>query len=664
MKLLLVCVLLLGAASAALSTDYAAFGNDTACAAVGLVPVADQCRFVTAQCATPEYQIGVFDYLRLYYCPPLRTLAAAFTVVVLLLCFVSLALTASDYLCPNLYAISKFLDLSDNLAGLTLLAVGNGSADVVSTFKALNVGSAGLAVSELVGAALFILTVVVGSISIASPFRVPKHHFVRDTAFYLTVSVFITATLLMGRLTYYSAVLLFSIYIIYVMVAIYSHSWLKESARKQLSAARIRSNYDDSQESPHHDYSDGLSHLPLIEVLSTYSDEEQDVLNEFESYLSTHPHHTHEERAPIETGSYGLRILLRELSKHSVHQLKLPSSLLLTNERPLTVPSSPVAPVEEERAASPDTSYFPDQQEEKTDPAFWRTLLPDWDPADSWLSLVGFVLFAPANLCLKLSTPNREKAIEYVELASTASNAFTFKVTDESSELLEDYLFANDVLLFRIQLAVSLSFLELVYFFHAAYFWVFFPVSVAFFVALTYAVPTTEPKLSNTLFRYRLCNYAGSFIGFVVSLTWISIFATEIVAILKATAVVLEISDDILGSTVFALGNSVGDLVSNLTIAKMGMPVMAFGACFGGPLLGLCSLGLTSFIVMSDDNLAYISIKFSSTLKLNCCALIATLVFISIYVPRNNWMFDRRVGFILIFSWVISVVATIIVELA
>lgn len=32
-------------------------------------------------------------------------------------------------------------------------------------------------------------------------------------------------------------------------------------------------------------------------------------------------------------------------------------------------------------------------------------------------------------------------------------------------------------------------------------------------------------------------------------------------------------------------GNSLGDFVANVTMAKMGYPLMAMSACFGGPML-------------------------------------------------------------------------------
>src|SRR5690606_32865052 len=66
-----------------------------------------------------------------------------------------------------------------------------------------------------------------------------------------------------------------------------------------------------------------------------------------------------------------------------------------------------------------------------------------------------------------------------------------------------------------------------------------------------------------------------AFLGFVVSISWISFLATEVVAVLKTFGVILSISDSLLGLTVFAVGNSLGDLIADITVARLGYPVMA-----------------------------------------------------------------------------------------
>lgn len=65
------------------------------------------------------------------------------------------------------------------------------------------------------------------------------------------------------------------------------------------------------------------------------------------------------------------------------------------------------------------------------------------------------------------------------------------------------------------------------------------------------------------------------FLGFVISIAWISTIAEEVVGVLKAVGVILGMSEAILGLTIFAVGNSVGDLVADITVARLGYPVMA-----------------------------------------------------------------------------------------
>jgi sodium/potassium/calcium exchanger 6 len=84
-------------------------------------------------------------------------------------------------------------------------------------------------------------------------------------------------------------------------------------------------------------------------------------------------------------------------------------------------------------------------------------------------------------------------------------------------------------------------------------------------VLLATTTPDKRPR-----YHFLLC-----FLGFVISVAWISTIAGEVVGVLKAFGVILGISEALLGLTVFAAGNSVGDLVADVTIARLGYPVMA-----------------------------------------------------------------------------------------
>ena len=47
------------------------------------------------------------------------------------------------------------------------------------------------------------------------------------------------------------------------------------------------------------------------------------------------------------------------------------------------------------------------------------------------------------------------------------------------------------------------------------------------------------------------------------------------------------LSDAILGLTVLAWGNSIGDMIADTSMAKRGAPRVGYSACFGGPLFNL-----------------------------------------------------------------------------
>ncbi|OTA94425.1 hypothetical protein M434DRAFT_29910 [Hypoxylon sp. CO27-5] len=167
------------------------------------------------------------------------------------------------------------------------------------------------------------------------------------------------------------------------------------------------------------------------------------------------------------------------------------------------------------------------------------------------------------------------------------------------------------------------------------------------------------------------------FLGFCISIAWISTIAGEVVGVLKAFGVILDISEAILGLTVFAVGNSVGDLVADVTVARLGYPVMALSACFGGPLLNiLLGIGLGGAYQAinaakkrkakhPDKPIRYkpYHIQVSGTLMVSAIALLFTLLALLIIVPMNKWTMTRKIGWGLIGLWSISTVVNLAIEI-
>lgn len=185
-------------------------------------------------------------------------------------------------------------------------------------------------------------------------------------------------------------------------------------------------------------------------------------------------------------------------------------------------------------------------------------------------------------------------------------------------------------------------------------------------ILLFTTTPTRPPR-----YRYMLC-----FLGFAVSIAWISTIASEVVGVLKAFGVILGISDAILGLTIFAVGNSLGDLVANITVARLGYPVMALSACFGGPMLNiLLGIGISGLIITiqsgqgahhrhPDKPTKYkpYQIEVGGTLIISGVTLLVTLLGLLILVPLNKWKMDRKIGWGLIALWSASTIGNVAVE--
>jgi sodium/potassium/calcium exchanger 6 len=181
-------------------------------------------------------------------------------VVWLVFLFSTIGISASDFFCPNLATISSILGLDENVAGVTFLALGNGSPDVFSTFSAMKASSGGLAIGELIGAATFIVSVVVGCMALIKPFKVNRGPFLRDVGFFTAAIVLLIAVLFDGVITGWEAGLLVLLYMNYVAVVVVTSIYEKRAERRRRKESLLRAQYgqDDSEEAfpvttPYHD---------------------------------------------------------------------------------------------------------------------------------------------------------------------------------------------------------------------------------------------------------------------------------------------------------------------------------------------------------------------------------------------------------------------------
>jgi sodium/potassium/calcium exchanger 6 len=73
-------------------------------------------------------------------------------------------------------------------------------------------------------------------------------------------------------------------------------------------------------------------------------------------------------------------------------------------------------------------------------------------------------------------------------------------------------------------------------------------------------------------------------LGFCQTISYLLMISNELVQLFEAIALFTTIKPSLLGLTIFALGNSLSDVVTNTSVAKSTSAITAISACYGGPL--------------------------------------------------------------------------------
>eukprot|EP00042_Codosiga_hollandica_P032104 m.200103 g.200103 ORF g.200103 m.200103 type:complete len:398 (-) comp53813_c0_seq3:155-1348(-) len=159
--------------------------------------------------------------------------------------------------------------------------------------------------------------------------------------------------------------------------------------------------------------------------------------------------------------------------------------------------------------------------------------------------------------------------------------------------------------------------------------------------------------------------------AFVSSIAWMMIQANETVAVLEAFGIALGIDTAILGLTVLAIGNSIGDWIADTAVARAGRPAMGVSSCFGSPLfndvIGL-GISLSSFCIKGYINNTQKSFTFDinttdfNKVKMSWVFLLHILIAHLIVFPVFNFAPPKEYGMFLIAYYILFMLCSVLDE--
>lgn len=496
---------------------------------------------------------GFFDYERFFYCSCGKSSFLGYVVLGLWLValFYLLGNTAADYFCCSLEKLSSLLKFSPALAGVALLPLGNGAPDVfasIAAFAGKDTGDVGL--NSVLGGALFVICVVVGTISLCVAGRgvqVDRKCFIRDVSFFLFTLVSLGLILILGDVSIVLAFAYVSVYLVYAFF-VAAYEVLRKYARK-LSRRTL---------------------LPVKEKPFITQKGEGDSI-----YASLLQSDSETEGVPC-------------LEKKLPHWMWSSNVAVYSNES---------------AKASPDSPEWGWNHKE-TD----NTQSRSGSVCCRILSFLEMPLILPRRLTIPIVEEERWSK-GYAVASCTLAPIFLASIwysEGGGSEI---------AFLIGALLGATLGVL-----------------------AYLHTTPDHPPQ------KFALPWVLG---GFFMSIVWFYIVANELVALLVSLGVIFGINPSILGLTVLAWGNSMGDLMSNVALAMHGgdSVQIAMSGCYAGPMFNLLAgLGISMLLGAWSNSPVPYSIPGDNGLFYTIGFLITGLVWSLIVLPRNDMRPSKMLG--------------------
>ena len=602
-----------------------------------------KCEAVRQECE-PD---GIVNYLEVYFCSvrngegsAAAKTAAFWTVMtlVLVMLFLTLGSTAEEYFAPVLTQLCEKIGLPPRFAGVTFLALANGAPDVSSTVAAVRGGGKGLYLSlgALTGAGMFVTTVAAAMIMLHGQGIKARGALVRDLIAYILALVLVLVALQSGTMGAKFAVSLLAMYFSFIGLVLIADVWHRREAVLKRA---------------------GEITEPLLKRDSSLARLGRRISMRFtgQSFANLQtqtPHSPHRFRNKI------FKQMVEDEGRFKVPKPSRAGKAARdgadaggagASETPAGAEGQPAAGGRAgggtgggrgrgegwsiySSAGSDGEEDFVATRFNVEGPLGWRERLRKHAARalDTRVSAVEY--FRDQLTEFKEGSPST-KFTMFVEFPVAVLRCLTIPTV-----IPEVYS--------KGMLVVSAG---LVWFFIAGYLNQF---AYGGFRAGTWALLAAGSALSGLLVsvtaagqkppQYRLGtklpigNVAISLVSFAVAAMWIDTLANELVGVLNTVGTLAHVEKGLLGLTILAWGNSIGDVQTNMAMAKRGLGNMAMTACIAGPIFNLLvGLGGGLLFYFSENGTNSVSVQLTDTvflgillLVINCgCMLVAAVAF-------------------------------------
>ncbi len=632
-----------------------------------------------AACMDTTYHGLLGTYLTFFVCTCDNNYAMMIVLIPwLLMLLMALGSTADAFLMPQLHYLSRLLRLSPDVAGVTLLAIGNGAPDVFSMIAIYTTNldaelDLSLSLSDIVGGSLFIMTVVVGAVVWIAGSRTPgwtvsKLPFWRDTLALLLAVCLVNAVVLDGKIEMWEAVGFLALHGVYILIVLLP----KLSPAVKALANRLR-----AAPAPRPDPRSSLSGSALSTASCTVHEA---FLDPFVVGGAATPQSLGPLRGiTANVGGSALPPLVAS-PLSAAEAATLPVSRATLAIEPLQLePTFALAATSAEAAPYANDNPFA-AGSSTTDAQRLQWLWGDW--GEGGLPLVGArgsggtcgrvgdapmalldrpevgssplakLLWAfelPLSVVRWLSIPSSDGEWSRRRRLWTAATpplaALLFLTQQFSGEAptyspLRDAMAAtvsdSGVPVWAVVMLCALPLCPLLY-----------------LCSSDRRPPRFEPLL--------VC------CGFVMTIVWLRLISAEMIALIETFGHLFGISTSILGVLVIALGNSIGDFVADSAAAREGTVSgarMAIAACFGSPvIMNIVSYGLsfTLRLAMTDGQpICFASIELIP--RLGYLLFYLTIGSHMLVFPLCGYSAPRVYGVYLLVLYTVFVVFSLLIE--